>query len=45
MYTEHQTKYDVFFQTEQQALKSAENGGAFVDALKKGKVVYEHIHQ
>jgi len=40
-----QTKYDVFFQTEQQALNSAENGGAFVDALKKGKVVYERLHQ
>jgi len=39
------TKYDVFFQTEHQAQKSAENGGAFVDALQKGKVIYERIHQ
>ena len=39
------TRYDVFFQTEHQATKSAENGGAFVDALQKGKVVYERIHQ
>lgn len=40
-----QTRYDVFFQTEHQAQKSAENGGAFMDALNKGKVVYERIHQ
>ena len=39
------TRYDVFFQTERQARKSAERGGAFVDALQKGKVVYERIHQ
>jgi len=39
------TRYDVFFQTEHQAVKSAENGGAFVDALKKGKVVYVRTHQ
>jgi len=39
------TRYDVFFQTERQARKSAKNGGAFVDALRKGMVVYERVHQ
>ena len=39
------TRYDVFFQTELQARNSAENGGAFVDALRKGRVVYERVHQ
>jgi predicted nucleotidyltransferase len=39
------TRYDVFFQTERQARKSAERGGAFVDALQKGRVVYERTHQ
>ena len=38
-------KYDIFFQTEHQAKKSAENGGAFVDALQKGKIVYERANQ
>ena len=38
------TKYDVFFQTERQVRESAENGGAFVDALNKGRVVYERVH-
>ena len=39
------TRYDVFFQTERQAKSSAENGGAFVDALLKGMVVYERTNQ
>ena len=39
------TRYDVFFRTEQQVLNSAEKGGAFVDALQKGKVVYEREYQ
>ena len=39
------TRYDVFFRTDQQVRESAENGGAFVDALQKGKVVYERTHQ
>ncbi|MCL2200928.1 MAG: nucleotidyltransferase domain-containing protein [Oscillospiraceae bacterium] len=38
-------RYDVFFQTESQAKAAAEKGGAFVDALSKGKIVYERIHQ
>ena len=39
------TRYDVFFSTENQAKKTAENGGAFVDALQKGRVVYERAYQ
>ena len=39
------TRYDIFFQSERQARKSAERGGAFVDAFQKGKVVYERTHQ
>jgi len=38
-------RYDIFFQTEHQAAESAENGGAFVDALRKGMVVYERSYQ
>ena len=34
-------RYDVFFRTDKQVQESAENGGAFVDVLRKGKVVYE----
>jgi len=39
------TRYDVFFRTDRQVRESAENGGAFVDALQKGKVVYERRNQ
>jgi len=39
------TKYDVFFSTDSQVKKTVENGGAFVDALQKGKVVYERAYQ
>ena len=38
-------RYDVFFQTERQVNESVRNGGAFVDAINKGRVVYERIHQ
>jgi len=38
------TRYDIFFQTERQAKAAAEQGGAFVDALSKGEVVYERAH-
>ena len=38
-------KYDIFFQTERQVHESVGNGGAFVDAMNKGRVVYERIHQ
>ena len=33
--------YDLVIQTDQQAQKSAKNGGALVDALQKGVVIYE----
>ena len=39
------TRYDVFFQSERQVNNSAKNGGAFVDAIQKGKVVYERTYQ
>ena len=39
------TKYDIFFRTDDQVKESAINGGAFHDALKRGRVVYERIHQ
>ena len=39
------TRYDIFFRTDQQVKESANNGGAFIDALQRGKVVYERIHQ
>ena len=39
------TKYDIFFRTDHQVRESAENGGAFVDALKRGRVVYERVYQ
>jgi len=38
------TKYDVFLSTDNQARVVAENGGAFSDALRKGKVVYERAY-
>ena len=37
--------YDIFIRTESQARDAAEKGGAFADALQKGKVVYDRIHQ
>ena len=44
--TQHKigTRYDVFFRTDQQVLKTADNGGAFFDALQKGKIVYERAN-
>jgi len=39
------TKYDIFFRTDKQVLESIENGGAFVDALQRGRVVYERTYQ
>jgi len=39
------TRYDVFFNTDREVRMIAENGGAFVDALQKGRVVYERSHQ
>jgi len=39
------TRCDVFYRTDDQVRESAEKGGAFVDALQKGKVMYERLHQ
>ena len=39
------TKYDVFFSTNEQAKRIAENGGAYIDALKRGRIVYERAYQ
>jgi predicted nucleotidyltransferase len=41
MHTDVTMLSDLFIQTEKQVRESAKNGGAFVDALQKGKVVYE----
>jgi predicted nucleotidyltransferase len=38
------TRYDVFFRTDEQVEKSLEAGGAFVDAVKRGRLVYERTH-
>ena len=39
------TRCDVFYRAETQVRESAKKGGAFVDALQKGKVIYERLHQ
>ena len=39
------TRYDIFFSTDKQAVEIAKNGGSYVDALSRGKVVYERLHQ
>ena len=39
------TRCDVFYRTDEQVIESAENGGAFVDALQKGRVIYERAYQ
>jgi len=36
-------KYDVFFGTESQVSEIASKGGSYVDALKKGKIMYERV--
>ena len=38
-------KYDIFFRTDNQVQISAVRGGAFVDALQKGRVVYVRGNQ
>jgi len=38
------TRYNVFFRTDEQVEKSLETGGAFVDAVKRGRLVYERTH-
>jgi predicted nucleotidyltransferase len=37
------TRYDVFFGTESQISEIALKGGSYVDALQKGKIVYERV--
>ena len=37
----NKTSYDIFYGTEKQLREIAENGGVFVDALQKGKILYE----
>jgi predicted nucleotidyltransferase len=39
------TRYDAFYRTDSQIQESTEKGGAFVDALQKGKVIYERAYQ
>ena len=39
------TRYDVFFQTDSQVQEIAKNGGAYLDAVQKGRVVYERANQ
>ena len=35
------TRYDVLFRTDRQVLHSVDDNGVLVDALRKGRVVYE----
>ena len=34
-------RYDLFIRTDKEVVETAETGGAFVDAMLKGRVVYE----
>jgi len=36
-------RYDVFFGTESQVYEIASKGGSYIDALQKGKLMYERI--
>jgi predicted nucleotidyltransferase len=38
-------KYEVFFKTDKQARIIAKSGGAYRDALEKGRVVYKREHR
>ena len=38
-------QYDIFYGTDRQVQEIAESGGSFVDALQRGKVIYERTHQ
>ena len=38
-------RYDIFFRTDNQVRESSEKGGAFVDALERGRIICERIHQ
>ena len=41
----NKTRYDIFYGTDRQVREIAESGGSFVDALLKGKVIYERTPQ
>ena len=41
----NKTRYDIFYGSDRQVQEIAENGGSFVDALQKGKVIYERTYQ
>jgi len=45
--TQHKigTQYDIFFKTDSQVKELAEKSVAFLNALQRGRVVYERIHQ
>ena len=34
-------RYDIFYGTDKQVREIAENGGSFIDALQKGRIIYE----
>ena len=36
-------RYDIFFGTDSQINEIASNGGSYVDALRKGKIMYEQV--
>jgi len=36
-------RYDVLFGTDRQIMEIASRGGAYVDALRKGKILYERV--
>ena len=38
------TRYDVLFKTDSQVLQSVDESGALVDAMKKGRIVYERAN-
>ena len=40
----NRTHYDIFYGTDRQVREIAENGSSFVDALQKGKIVYERTN-
>jgi len=38
------TRYDVFFRTDEQVAQTVDNSGALLDAVQKGRVVYERAN-
>ena len=39
------THYDLFIRSENQVQEFAKTGGAMYDAIQRGKVIYERVHQ